>query len=229
MQRRGAAAPRPPPALPAPSRPGVGRGLWASFAASFAVAWDGVVETALHQRNMRVHLVAGLLVCLVASGVALGVPEQLALVLCVFLVVSAEVANSALEALVDLVTRERHDLARAAKDAGAGAVLVLAACSVAVFAAVIVHAWPAVAARPGAILRQAALGTPLALTAAGLLAPRARPRAADAALAVLGLFLLAALATFTASAIFTALAALHFLLAMAVAARRRRAGAAARG
>ena len=225
MQRRGAAAPRPPPASPADApRPGAGR-PWASFSASFAVAWNGVVDTALHQRNMRVHLVAGLLVCLVASGVPLGVPEQVALLLCVFLVLSAEVANSALEALVDLVTRERHDLARAAKDAGAGAVLVLAAGSVAVFAAVLVHAWPTIAARPEVVLRQAALGVPLAIAAGALLAPRARPRAADAALCALGLALLAALAAFTASAIFSALAALLFLLAAAVASRRRRARA----
>jgi diacylglycerol kinase (ATP) len=222
VPRRGAAAPRPLPARPAPSGPGGGRGPWRSFAASFAFAWDGVVETALRQRNMRVHLVAGLLVCLVASGVALGVPEQLALLLCVFLVLSAEVANSALEALVDLVTRERHDLARAAKDAGAGAVLVLAAGSAAVFTAVVAHAWPALAASPAATLRQAAFGLPLALAAAALLAPRSRGRALDLALVGLGIALLGALATFTVSAMFTSLAALHFGVAAAVAARRRR-------
>jgi diacylglycerol kinase (ATP) len=195
--------------------------VWRGFAASFAVAWDGVLETALRQRNMRVHLVAGLLVCLVASGIALGVPEQLALLLCVFLLLSAEVANSSLEALVDLVTRERHDLARVAKDAGAGAVLVLAVGSVAVLVAVLVRAWPAVAAQRHAVLRQAALGTPLAITAAVLLAPRTRPRALDVALAVVGIGLLAVLAVFTKSALFTALAGLHFGVALAVAARRR--------
>ena len=225
MPRRGAAAPQPTPA--GGSYPGDGRRRRGGLAASFAVAWDGVVETALRQRNMRVHLVAGLLVCLVASGVPLGVPEQLALLLCVFLVLSAEVANSALEALVDLVTRERHDLARAAKDAGAGAVLVLAAGSVAVLAAVVVHAWPSLAAQRDAVLRQVALGVPLALAAAGLLASRPRPRAVDLALAAVGTALLAVLAMVTASALFTAIAALHFFVAAAVAARRRRDRAAA--
>jgi diacylglycerol kinase (ATP) len=207
----------PPLAAPQPRR-GLG-----GFLASFRYAWDGVIETALHQRNMRVHLVASILVALVGSGVRLGVPEELALALCVFLVLSAEVANSALEALVDLVTRERHDLARRAKDAGAGAVLVLAAGSVAVLALVVVRAWPALRADPGAVARQAALGAPLVASAALLLAPFARPRAADAALVAAGAGALAALAWFTLSGVFTALAALAFAVAAAAARRRARA------
>jgi diacylglycerol kinase (ATP) len=186
------------------------------------VAWAGVVETALYQRNMRIHLVAGLLVALVGSGVALGIAEQLALLLCVFLVLSAEVANSALEALVDLVTRDRHDRARAAKDAGAGAVIVLAVGSVAVLVAVLVHVWPAIAASRAAVLRQAVAGLPLAAIAAALLAPLHRPRALDLALTLAGGVILAALATFTASALFTALAALLFGVAVAVASGRRK-------
>ncbi len=216
--------PRPVPTRVEPPLPArVVGGAWRGRAARCRFAWDGIVETAIRQRNMRIHVVTALGVALVGSAVALSMAERLALLLCIFLVLAAEVANTALEALVDLVTRERHDLARAAKDAGAGAVLVLAAGSVAVFAAVVVHAWPAIAARPPAVVRQAALGVPLAVIAGALLAPRVRPRAADTALCALGLVLLAALAAFTASAIFSALAALLFLLAAAVASRRRRA------
>jgi diacylglycerol kinase (ATP) len=219
-RRREAAPPLPAAAVPSPSRP-LPRGAVAAIAASFRFAWDGVVETALHQRNMRIHLVAALLVALLASAVPLGAAADLALLFCVFLVVSAEVANSALEALVDLVTRERHDRARAAKDAGAGAVLVLAAGSVAVFAAVVVHAWPRLAAAQAALARQAIVGLPLALAAALLLAPFPRPRAADRVLAVAGLAPLAALAAFTANAVFTALAAALFAVSAAAARRRR--------
>ncbi len=220
--KAGAARAEAQPRQPAPASPPRWRGPWRELAASFSVAFAGVVETALHQRNMRIHLVAGLLVALVGSGVALGVAEQLALLLCVFLVLSAEVANSALEALVDLVTRERHDRARAAKDAGAGAVIVLAAGSVAVLVAVLSHAWPAISAGREAVLRQAAAGLPLALIAAALLAPLRRPRELDVALTIAGGVLLATLASFTASALFTALAALLFGVAVAVASRRRK-------
>jgi diacylglycerol kinase (ATP) len=202
-------------------RPGRRRGAWGALADSFAVAWNGVVETALSQRNMRIHLVAGLLVALVASGLDLGIAEQLALLACVFLVLAAEVANSALESLVDLVTRERDDRARAAKDAGAGAVLVLAAGSVAVLAAVLVHAWPVVVSGRAAALRQAALGVPLAAVMGALLAPTPRPPALDGALAVTGSALLIVLAVFTTSPVFTMLAALLFVVAIAGARRRR--------
>jgi diacylglycerol kinase (ATP) len=213
-------APRPRPTPPAPRAPGA----WRTLAASFSVAWGGVVETALSERNMRIHLVAALLVALVASGIALGIAEQLALLLCVFLVLAAEVANSALEALVDLVTRERHDRARVAKDAGAGAVLVLATGSAAVLVAVLLHAWPEVTAARAAVWRQAALGLPLAALTGALLAPWRRPRAVDLALAVGGGALLAALAPRTTSALFTALTALLLAVAIAVAGRRRLAG-----
>lgn len=214
--------PRPAPREPA-SPPPEGQGAARGLAASFRVAWVGVVETAQHQRNMRLHLVSALLVALVGSGASFGVAEQLALLLCTFLVLSAEVANSALEALVDLVTAERHDRARAAKDAGAAAVLVLAVGSVAVLAAVVAYAWPSILASSKAVLRQAALGLPLAAATAALLSPRPRPRALDVAIALGGGALLVPLAIHSTSAVFTGLAALLFGVAIAVA-RRRAAG-----
>jgi diacylglycerol kinase len=170
---------------------------------------------------MRIHLVAGVLVALLGSAVPLGAAHELALLLCVFLVLSAEVANSALEALVDLVTLERHDRARAAKDAGAGAVLVLAAGSVAVLAAVLVDAWPRIAVARVAVARQAALGAPLAAASWLLLAPLRRRPAADRALSLAGVALLAALARWSASPVFTALATALFAVAVATARRRR--------
>ncbi len=217
-----AAAQRRQPAQASPASAPRWRGSLRELASSFSVAFAGVIETALYQRNMRIHVVAGLLVALLGSGVALGVAEQLALLLCVFLVLAAEVANSALEALVDLVTRERHDRARAAKDAGAGAVIVLAAGSVTVLVEVLSHAWPAIVAGREAALRQAAVGLPLALISAALLSPLRRPRALDIALTMAGGALLATLASFTTSALFTALAALLFGVAVAVASCRRK-------
>jgi diacylglycerol kinase (ATP) len=143
---------------------------WRALAWSFVHAWDGVVETAARQRNMRLHLAAGLAVSAAASVVPLGLASDLALLFCIALVLAAEVANSALEALVDLVAPDRHELARRAKDAAAGAVLVLAGGSVAVLAVVVAHEWRALgraslaSVRPGwlavlaglAVIRRAA-------------------------------------------------------------------------
>ncbi len=215
-----------PPHRPAPAggpvRPR--RGSWRGLAASFRFAWDGVVETALRQRNMRVHLVLALEVGALGSVVALPVAERLALLLCVFLVLAAEVGNSALEALVDLVSPERHELARAAKDAAAGAVLLLAAGSVAVAAMVLLGASPGPLAAPGAVRALLLRGLPPGALAALLLAPFPRPPSVDALLALAGLPLLILLAARSESPVFTATALLAFAVAVATALRRRRSG-----
>ena len=56
--------------------------------------------------------------------------------LCCALVLTLELVNTALEALVDLVSPTYHPLARIAKDAAAGAVLIAGVGSLAVGAAV---------------------------------------------------------------------------------------------
>jgi diacylglycerol kinase (ATP) len=166
-----------PPSGPTPL---TARRGWRALAWSFVYAWDGVVDTAVRQRNMRIHLAAAGAVCLVASAAPLSLASDLALLLCIFLVLAAEVANSALEALVDLVTRDRDELARRAKDAGAGAVLVLACASVAVFGAVVVREAPALRrasladARPAWLLPLA--GVAVVALAAARRARRGPPR-----------------------------------------------------
>ncbi len=209
-----------PAAPPAPTMRPRAR-AWRGLAASFRFAWDGVVDTAVRQRNMRIHVLLALWVALLGSTVALATAERLALLLCVFLVLAAEVANSALEALVDLVTREEHELARIAKDAGAGAVLILAAGSVAVAALVLLRAGPVLLAAGGALGRLAAIGLPLSAIALALLLPFPRRRALDTLLSAAGVALLVAVAARTVSPSFTATAALLFAIAAATAFRRR--------
>jgi diacylglycerol kinase len=94
--------------------------------ASFGHALRGLVEVTARERNMKIHVLAGTGVGLLAAEVALPLPARLALVLAVTLVVAAEMGNSALEALVDLHTKEFREEARRVKDAAAGGVLVLA-------------------------------------------------------------------------------------------------------
>jgi diacylglycerol kinase (ATP) len=98
--------------------------------ASFGHALRGLVEVTARERNMKLHVLAGTGVGLAAAEVVLPLPARLALVLAIMLVVAAEMGNSALEALVDLHTREFREEARRVKDAAAGGVLVLAVGSV---------------------------------------------------------------------------------------------------
>ena len=101
------------------------------LSSAFKCAGAGI-RLAFKQRNMRIH--AAFAVAAVALGFALAIDAAswLAVVLCIGGVFSLEVLNTALEALVDLVSPGYHELARQAKDCAAGAVLVMAVVSIVV-------------------------------------------------------------------------------------------------
>jgi diacylglycerol kinase (ATP) len=112
------------------SRQGAGR----SFGRSLSWALSGVRRTYANEPNFRRELVIGALA--VALALWLRAPLAPILIMC-GLVLSLELLNSALEAAVDLVSPQQHDLAATAKDAAAGAVLVAAVAAVAVGLAVL--------------------------------------------------------------------------------------------
>lgn len=94
---------------------------------SFNDAASGVVRAARTQRNVRLHLLFALGAVVAAVLLRLGPSEFALIALAVGLVLVAELLNSAVEGLVDLVVEHEHPQARAAKDVAAGAVLVAAA------------------------------------------------------------------------------------------------------
>ena len=180
------------------------------------------MHTVEHQPNMRTHVLAALLVGLVGSGIPLGLAERVTLIFCVLLVFFAEILNSALEALVDLATREFDEKARVTKDAAAAAVLVLAIGSVVIFAALLVHNWGTVLAEGSRIRRQVALGAPLVLCIWWLLRPNPRPAVQDGVAFGGALVLLAVLSLRSTSSVFTAMSFGLVVLAGAAALDRQR-------
>jgi undecaprenol kinase len=78
------------------------------------------------QRNLRIH--AALAALVVAAGALLRLPAAswALLALAIALVVAAELLNTAVEAVVDLVSPDDHPLAERAKDLAAAGVLVAA-------------------------------------------------------------------------------------------------------
>ncbi len=213
----------PPAPPPAPSGPPVyaSRG-GAGVLASFRHAWNGLIHTVVHQRNMRVHVVSAMLVGLVGSGIPLGLAEKVTLIFCVLLIFFAEILNSALEHLVDLATRHFDEKARLTKDAAAAGVLVLATGTVVIFAAILVHNWDTVVSSGPQIARQVALGLPLALCVMVLVLPHPRPGWVDGLAFVGGAVLLGALASRTVSSVFSAMNAGLLILAGSAARQRRR-------
>lgn len=97
-----------------------------SLLASFNHAIDGIIETVRSERNMKIHLVAALIILVACFSVNLSRVEFLILSLTITMVISAELLNTAIENVVDMITSVYHPLARIAKNAAAGAVLVTA-------------------------------------------------------------------------------------------------------
>src|SRR5215469_5594724 len=99
------------------------------FGRSFYHAFEGILYATRTQPNMRVHLVLGALVLLATLVLRLDRFYVIATVILVAVVLSLELLNTAVEAIVDLLTVAHHPLAKTAKDAAAGAVLIAALAS----------------------------------------------------------------------------------------------------
>lgn len=91
-------------------------------------AVNGIIYAATTQRNIRIQLVLAVIVMLLSLAYGLETTEFLCLVFAVFLVIFAEMINTAIETVVDLFVDVYHPKAKIAKDVAAGAV-VLAACN----------------------------------------------------------------------------------------------------
>jgi diacylglycerol kinase (ATP) len=197
-----------------------GHGLFASL----RFAWDGLVDGALRDRNLRIHFALGTLVGAFAARAPLASSERAVLLVCLALVVAAESANSAIEAVVDLSSPGPDERARFAKDAAAGAVLVTAAGSVLAFAAIAGARLRELAEVAGPLLLPAASALVVAAAAGFLPSPVARSRAADVAIAAAGVSGLVHVAAGAASQVGTAAAGLCFAVALGAARRRRARG-----
>ncbi|NLO28734.1 MAG: diacylglycerol kinase family protein, partial [Actinobacteria bacterium] len=86
---------------------------------SFNNAFQGIVYAVRHQRNMRVHLAVGVVVLIVSLLLDLSKLELAAVLMAIAFVLGAELINSAVEQVVDLLTDEFDPRAKAAKDLAA--------------------------------------------------------------------------------------------------------------
>jgi diacylglycerol kinase (ATP) len=192
-----------------------------TFYRSAQHAWNGLVHTVVHQRNMRIHVIAAVLVGQVGSGLPLGLAERVTLVFCVLLVFFAEMLNSALEQLVDLAIQQFDERARLTKDIAAAGVLVLAIGTVVIFTAILVHNAPLVLGSREAIERQVWIGVPLTFAVGALMHEAPRPAPVDLATAAAALALWGWSLAWTESYVFSAMT-LSLIVLAAAASRARR-------
>lgn len=84
------------------------------------------VKLLFREPHTIIHLIIASAAIFLAAIFKISSTEWLFLVLSIMLVLTLEAINTALEYTVDLITSEYNDLARNAKDAAAGAVLISA-------------------------------------------------------------------------------------------------------
>lgn len=96
---------------------------------SFVYAWKGIRCCVGKEQNLSFHLIASAVV--IIAGFSLGITrmEWMIIILCIGVVIAAELFNTAIERLVDLVSPKQHPIAGQVKDIAAGAVLVCAAAA----------------------------------------------------------------------------------------------------
>jgi len=97
---------------------------------SFYHAIVGVLYSFVSQRNMKVHTLAAITVVIAGLIFKLNRMEWGLVVVAIFMVLTAETMNTAIEKTVDLITDEFHPLAKKAKNLAAGATLLAAICAV---------------------------------------------------------------------------------------------------
>lgn len=96
-----------------------------SFRDSFRHAFEGIKTLISEERNMRVHLVMTVLVIMCAVVFGLTAAEKAIVISLCAAVICAELINTAIENTIDMTTAVFNMYAKRAKDAAAGAVLVI--------------------------------------------------------------------------------------------------------
>ncbi|MBZ6526215.1 diacylglycerol kinase family protein [Aerococcaceae bacterium DSM 111021] len=102
-----------------------------NFIESVYHALQGVIETVKVEKNIKTHLVITAFVIIAGFLFNISLVEWLSIVICIGLVLGMELLNTSIEHTVDLASQmQYHNLAKKAKDASAGAVLIVAIMSV---------------------------------------------------------------------------------------------------
>jgi diacylglycerol kinase (ATP) len=105
--------------------------------ASFGFAFNGLFCAIVHEVHMKIHLCALVLVILSGFYLEIDTSEWIAVTICCGLVIAAELFNTAIERICDLISTEKMPQIKYIKDISAAAVLVLSITSLCVAALIL--------------------------------------------------------------------------------------------
>lgn len=97
---------------------------------SFKYAGTGIFTSLKKEKNMKIHLMAVLVVIILGIVLKISALEWIACVILFAGVIGSEMFNTAIETVVDMVMPYKNDKAKIAKDVAAGGVLVWAIASI---------------------------------------------------------------------------------------------------
>lgn len=100
------------------------------FIRSFRYSFKGFQHVLKNHQNIRFHLVVAVLVLLLAVLLRISRIEFLLVLIAIVFVVIAEMINTAIEEITNLVTKEYREEARIAKDVAAATVFLASIFSV---------------------------------------------------------------------------------------------------
>jgi len=101
-----------------------------SLPGSFKYAISGFKTALRKEPNFQIHVVIGCITLIFAAFIGLNISEWITLLFTISFVLILEFWNTAIEAIVDLISPEMHPKAKIAKDVAAAAVLLGAGVSV---------------------------------------------------------------------------------------------------
>jgi diacylglycerol kinase len=100
------------------------------FIHSFGYAWSGLKHALHENQNLRIHFIVAFIVAILSIIFGLDEFEMGILGVVILVVIAAEMINTSIEEMVNLITKEHRQEAKIAKDVSAGMVLVTAIGSV---------------------------------------------------------------------------------------------------
>ncbi|WP_039017133.1 diacylglycerol kinase [Halocynthiibacter namhaensis] len=112
---------------------------WDRFKWRCIWSWEGWVNCWQEEQSLKQWLVANAISAPLALWLPLSGGERAAILALGVLVLAAELFNTAIERCVDLITQEKHDLAKQAKDLGSAGVAVTALAAGVAWAVVLIR------------------------------------------------------------------------------------------
>jgi diacylglycerol kinase len=98
---------------------------------SFGYAMAGLIKAFLLENNMKIHVLAAIVSVVLGVWLHISFLEWAMIVICIAMVISFELMNTAVEKICDRISKDIHPLTKFIKDVSAAAVLVVSIASLA--------------------------------------------------------------------------------------------------